>query len=302
MRRSVGGEQRVVGGRSVGERSVKLHPKRPTVVLFHKPGCPACVNFMPTWEKAKSDLSKLAVVQQFARNDEPVDNFMRFNNVASYPTIMLFNKGETQKFSGERTVDNLLAFVRGKEAQQALAQPNNNRTKVVFNRTKVVFLHWRICGHCHTVRPVWDKLVEKLKDDPQLQFMAHEAEAEPHVMKKYGVSSFPTFLRIQGDNIEMHKGDRTFESLMAFVKPKIRSIEPKQSTVTVPQVDLEGFKKFGNGNMFWAVNADLEKNTICVVNGELGKTPTMKCRKYRGKKPLKQVVSQMIAKVGWDEL
>jgi thiol-disulfide isomerase/thioredoxin len=295
MRKAGGGAGggRSVGARSVdGQRSVKLHPKRPTIVLFHKPGCPACVNFMPTWDKAKSELSKLAVVQQFARNDEPVDNFMRFNNVSSYPTIMLFNQGETQKFSGERTVDNLVAFVGG----------GNSAVVPSDNKTKIVFLHWRICGHCHTVRPVWDQMVEKLKHDSQLQFMAHEAEAEPHVMQKYGVSSYPTFLRVQGDNIEQYKGDRTLESLMAFAKPKVRSLEPKQNKALIPDVDLKGFKKFGNGNMFWAVNADLEKNTICVVDGVLGKTPTMKCRKYRGKKPLNEVVRKMIAKVGWDEL
>uniref|UniRef100_A0A6C0CNC0 Thioredoxin domain-containing protein n=1 Tax=viral metagenome TaxID=1070528 RepID=A0A6C0CNC0_9ZZZZ len=266
-------------------RTVKLDPKKPTLVLFHKPGCPACIHFMPIWNSARAIIkqSGLAIVQSFARNNEPVDSLMQTYNILSYPTVLLFHHGKTTKFQAERTVDNLVAFVRSDAAPET-------------GKPIIIFLHWSKCGHCHTVRPTWDQLKDNLKNDMSVKFEEYEAEQSPHIMKKFGVSSYPTFLRVQGNTVAMHEGERSYEKLLDFIKPKIRSIEP--APTAPPKVVLNGYKQFTDGTSFWAIRADRAKNTICTVEGKLGATPTMQCRKYTGK-DINAFVKRQIAKKGW---
>ena len=266
-------------------RVVKLDPHKPTLVLFHKPGCPACVNFMPVWNAAKSIIKKsgLAIVQTFARNTEPVDSFMQTYNILSYPTVLLFHHGKTTKFQAERTVDNLVAFVRSDAAPETM-------------KPIIIFLYWSKCGHCHTIRPTWDQLKANLKYDASITFEEYEAEQSPHIMQKFGVSSYPTFLRVHGNTVLMHEGERSYERLMNFIKPKVRSIEPVP--IDPPKVVLNKYRQFTDGTHFWAIRADKSKNTICTVEGKLGSTPTMQCRKYTGKN-IDAFVNRKIDKKGW---
>jgi thiol-disulfide isomerase/thioredoxin len=235
---------------------------------------------MPVWKRSaeKMEQSKLAVVQAIARSNAPVDEFMKYHNITSYPTIMMFHRGETQRFSGERTENNLLDFVR------------------IAKSPLIMFMHWSKCGHCHTVRPIWDRLKNTFKDDRTVSLREYEAE---EMMRKYNVSSFPTFLRVMDNQVTPYEGDRTYESLHAFVKPRPKPNNPKKPKRAARKRAIvpPEYKSLTRGDDFWAIKADNQKHEICIACGKQGGVPTFSCSKYRGKKTLDERIDVLIARM-----
>ena len=66
-----------------------------------------CKRFMPTWNKAKSELQNNNVVLRDFEADENPD-IMEENNVSGYPTLKLFKpNGEVVSYEGDRSLSNL---------------------------------------------------------------------------------------------------------------------------------------------------------------------------------------------------
>lgn len=92
------------------ENNVAVNGKT-TLVLFHADWCGYCKRFMPTWNKAKSELQNNNVVLRDFEADENPD-IMEENNVSGYPTLKLFKpNGKVVNYEGDRSLSNLGDFI-----------------------------------------------------------------------------------------------------------------------------------------------------------------------------------------------
>jgi hypothetical protein len=84
-------------------------PKRPRVVLYKANGCPACVDFLPTWNKLKTIQSITAKVDlvEYEAAKMPKDA-----SVSSFPTVRLYKAvGNPIEYDGDRTLVDLVSFI-----------------------------------------------------------------------------------------------------------------------------------------------------------------------------------------------
>ena len=79
------------------------------IILYYNPGCPHCVNFMPTWNKFEAsnppgvEVNKVNVSEDRAAGQAA--------NIQGVPTVKLEKaNGEILEYNGPRTVDGLTEF------------------------------------------------------------------------------------------------------------------------------------------------------------------------------------------------
>eukprot|EP00798_Chlamydomonas_sp_ICE-L_P017296 gene17296-biopygen26212 len=82
-----------------------------TLVLLHMDGCGWCERFMPVWEEMKTKHGKGGVTMlKYERSDPAAKKYLP--HATGFPTILLDKGSGVQKFSGERTVEGLEAFLK----------------------------------------------------------------------------------------------------------------------------------------------------------------------------------------------
>mmetsp|Transcript_14299 Transcript_14299/g.26546 ORF Transcript_14299/g.26546 Transcript_14299/m.26546 type:complete len:408 (-) Transcript_14299:94-1317(-) len=92
-----------------------LQPDRDVMVLVHAPWCGFCKKFMPVWDQFRSevaDVSHLVVAKMDgSRNGSPLPEDFTWE---SYPKVFYVKAGTKTPvvFGGNRTVDNLIDFVK----------------------------------------------------------------------------------------------------------------------------------------------------------------------------------------------
>lgn len=94
------------------------------------------------------------------------------------------------------------------------------------------------CGHCETVKPIWDKL-EKFHPNSVVSVNSDENK---ELAKKHDIQGFPTIKYLPNGlgspaGVEEYEGERTYEALDNFVKSKIGAMPAKTSENPMP---LEG--------------------------------------------------------------
>lgn len=120
-----------------------------------------------------------------------------------------------------------------------------NFEEVVFDDTKDVFVEFYAtwCGHCKRLSPIWDSLGEKyraVKDRLIIaKLEATENDLPPSV--PFRISGFPTikFKPAGSRDFIDYDGDRSFESLVAFIEQHAKNSLEIPIAAQTPQVPLE---------------------------------------------------------------
>lgn len=84
------------------------------VYFIYADWCGHCTRFKPEWKKFE-EASAQNNVKAFALNVDDASNtaFIEMNKVSSFPTVIVAKgSGEKVKYDGERTVEDLMAFVK----------------------------------------------------------------------------------------------------------------------------------------------------------------------------------------------
>jgi len=96
---------------------------------------------------------------------------------------------------------------------------------------KVVLFYSNMCGHCHAMRPEWDKFVSKhgsnVVDIEQEQLMGHPIQDQ--------IEGFPTIVKMQnGQIVRSFSGNRTADTFTNFLKeyPSVEEEVPKKRKAT----------------------------------------------------------------------
>ena len=87
--------------------------------------------------------------------------------------------------------------------------------------SKKIELHYADwCGHCKSFKPKWSKLKKKLGN--KYTFEEYNADNKDHksIMKKRGVTGFPTLIMSSKGKTEKYNGERT----VAAITKKIENL------------------------------------------------------------------------------
>ncbi len=84
--------------------------------------------------------------------------------------------------------------------------------------SELLLLHMKGCPHCVKLIPEWQSFISQNKTG--IKPRSVERGEDPALVKKYGVTGFPTILLLdsQGNKLETYKGPRTAAGLLSFCK------------------------------------------------------------------------------------
>ena len=86
-----------------------------------------------------------------------------------------------------------------------------------------ILYYWNMCGHCTALRPTWDKVCKKYKNNGECDIIDVEVSHLPHLPAKYkkGIVGFPTIVKYnKGMKVAEYNDDREFKKIDAFVNGK----------------------------------------------------------------------------------
>jgi len=207
-----------------------------TFVEFFAPWCGHCKSLAPEYEIVGTAFAKIpSVVVAKVDADAHKDLGSRFG-VKGYPTLKFFPKGskEPTDYSGGRTADDIIKFINEKAGTSArtvtpptavtVLTPANFDT-IVKDTSKQVFVEFFApwCGHCKSLKPVWEKLATAFKNEENVVIAAVDADAHKDIAGKYEVSGFPTlkWFGAESKDGEKYEGGRGIDELVAFVNQKV---------------------------------------------------------------------------------
>ena len=85
------------------------------------------------------------------------------------------------------------------------------------NGNSLVLFYWKNCGHCKKMMPEWDKFSEN--HGTTLTVKKIEKDENPSLVKKHGISGFPTILLLdRAGNKIGSTNERTFNGLKQFAQ------------------------------------------------------------------------------------
>ena len=97
------------------------------------------------------------------------------------------------------------------------------------------------CGHCKSLKPVWEKLAGEFGDPKKGVVIGHVDCTENHdLCVEYGVKSYPTLKSFKGGDPKEHFGGRSFDELKKYVDENLGAVcstetlencEPEQKAI-----------------------------------------------------------------------
>merc|ERR1712159_317020 len=76
-------------------------------------------------------------------------------------------------------------------------------------------------GHCKSMKPAWDKLMEEFKDSKTAVVADVDCTVHQDLCGKHGVQGYPTIKYGDPNNLEDYQGGRDFDDLQKFAKENL---------------------------------------------------------------------------------
>lgn len=202
------------------------HPRRHDgVVVFQKPGCPACHRNEAAVTEVADHARRLyprAVVATIDVKKHP--DAADAHDVRSVPTTIFFKGGsEVTRIVGARDAAEYVNQCRiydetleaGQEADDSISDLTN-----VLSNGGAVLLHSPNCGHCVHYKPIFDEFAAQLPHAAKIDITAADMKKvvekmpEAQVVYEQGVPS--TFFVAAGSDPVEYNGERTVADLKAY--------------------------------------------------------------------------------------
>lgn len=82
-----------------------------TLYFFYADWCPHCTKVKPTWSALENENLGVSLEKVDCSDRNNVPELAKQYNVGGFPTIMLVNNGNVQEYSGNRSKEDIMAFV-----------------------------------------------------------------------------------------------------------------------------------------------------------------------------------------------
>jgi len=212
---------------------------KPALVEFFAPWCGHCKSLAPVYEEVGDAFVKEKdVVIAKVDADAHKDLGGRFG-VSGFPTLKFFKKGSTSPsdYNGGRSSNDITDFInkeagtRGRIAKAPSAVTvldPSNFDSIALDPTKDVLVEFYApwCGHCKSLAPIWEKLANAFKNEPNVVIANVDADKHKDLGSKFGVSGFPTLVFLtknakSGEN--KYNGPRELSNLVSHVNSETGS-------------------------------------------------------------------------------
>jgi len=213
------------------------------LVEFYAPWCGHCKKLAPT-------LDQLATTLKGKVNIGKVDCTVETDlqdafGVPGYPTLKFITKNEVYEYSGDRSFENLVAFVEGayksgtpkslptleKKAPAPETQENSdvviltdaNFDELVSKGSWLLEFYAPWCGHCKKLAPIYEQVATELKGKVNVGKV--DCTSERALGRRFGIMSYPTIKFATNGEIRDYKNARTLEALTEFATSGYTSAE-----------------------------------------------------------------------------
>lgn len=130
-------------------RKTKQVPKDEAVVLIHANWCPHCQTMKPEWNEMKNKLGSIIETIEIEDSDSDKDiKIMDIENnrlqnerveIAGYPTIFKIKNGHAVYYGGNRTLDDMYAWVTEKSGgynKSKIRSSNKSKYRIKSSKLK----------------------------------------------------------------------------------------------------------------------------------------------------------------------
>merc|ERR1711959_235836 len=158
-------------------------------------------------------------------------------------------------------------------------------------------------GHCKSMKPAWDKLMEEFKDSKTALVADVDCTVHQDLCGKHGVQGYPTIKYGDPNNMEDYQGGRDYDDLQKFAKENLGpSCGPNNVDLcdAEQKAKIQAFQALSADELAKKIEAEVEKlqatyeklskskdETIANVKKQgLGMMKSVKASKADGKKEL----------------
>jgi len=202
-----------------------VQPLELVMVEFYAPWCGHCKKLEPEYKMASEVLKKEGIM--IAKVDASKEaELAKEHMIQGFPTLSVFKKGvKFEDFSGERTADAIIAYMRKLNDPNWAPPPSavvtltaDNFTKFVKNE-KLSLAMWYApwCKHCKQVMPEFEGAAQDLKEWG-IPLVKVDGTREKELADQYGIGGWPMFKLFRKGRVFDYNGPREKQNIIDFMK------------------------------------------------------------------------------------
>jgi len=202
-----------------------VQPLELVMVEFYAPWCGHCKKLEPEYKRASEVLKKEGIM--IAKVDASKEaELAKEHMIQGFPTLSVFKKGvKFEDFSGERTADAIIAYMRKLNDPNWAPPPSavvtltaDNFTKFVKNE-KLSLAMWYApwCKHCKQVMPEYEGAAQDLKEWG-IPLVKVDGTREKELADQYGIGGWPMFKLFRKGRVFDYNGPREKQNIIDFMK------------------------------------------------------------------------------------
>lgn len=108
------------------------------MIKFYQSWCGHCTKMKPDWDRLAEESHDSVFIADVNCGDE--EDLCSENGITGYPTIKVYNNGEEEKYTGQRTFDHLMAYV---DVELASKCDVDNAEKTCDDRAREYIAKWK---------------------------------------------------------------------------------------------------------------------------------------------------------------